>query len=126
MQSIAFPKMFSKGSRTNVVQDREAIKENIRLLFLSEKTSLFGDPEYGTELSRYLFSHPIILKDRITDELYTNIKVYIPQVHVDRKDIEIIVNTKNNKLVLSANIKVTYLEDSSNDMYNIKLIERDN
>ena len=45
IKSIAFPDMLS-STRTNVVQDDDATVSNLRLLLLSSKNSLLGDPYF--------------------------------------------------------------------------------
>ena len=60
ISSIAFPDMLS-SSRMNTVQDTSATKSNLRLLLLSNKNSLFGDPYFGTELKLHKEVKPLIL-----------------------------------------------------------------
>ena len=53
MYSIAFPNMLSSAN-TNLVSDKEATVSNMRLLLASWKTSLFGDPYFGTNIKRFI------------------------------------------------------------------------
>ena len=58
ISSIAFPDMLS-SSRMNTVQDTSATKSNLRLLLLSNKNSLFGDPYFGTELKNVILFNKV-------------------------------------------------------------------
>lgn len=119
MFSINFPKMFS-STRTNLVRDKEAVKQNIFLLFKSIRGELFGDPGYGTDLIRFIYSqnHSVIV-DLIIDEIYMGIKLYIPQVLIARSDISI----EQTKSQLFANVRVVYRDDLSSDLYQIPILD---
>ena len=54
MYSIAFPNMLS-NSKVLLYKDKEASLSNLKLLIGSDKTSLFGDPYYGTDLLQAIF-----------------------------------------------------------------------
>lgn len=119
MYSINFPKMFS-SAKTNLVRDKEAIKQNILLLFKSIRGELFGDPGYGTDLIRFIYSqnHSVIV-DLIIDEIYMGIKLFIPQVLITRSDISI----EQTKTQLIANVRVIYKDDLSSDLYQIPILD---
>jgi len=117
MYSFAFPNMLS-SARSNLIEDHEAIKSNLILLLKSSKTSLFGDPFYGTELKRFIFeqNHSVI-KDLIIDEIYEDILTFMPQVYVKRNDISVTTDGVD----IFANIKCTYYLDQKSDLYTINL-----
>lgn len=117
MYSIGFPNMFN-NTTTNVIKDREATTSNLKLMLLSDKKSLFGDPYYGTNLKSILFSqNNIVLKDIVIDDIYTSILTFIPQLILKRSDIEV----NSNKQQIQAKIKAVNLLDQTNDLYNINL-----
>lgn len=119
MKSIAFPDMFRTAS-TNMVKDKEATANNLRLLLASEKNELIGDPYYGVTLKKYLFEqNNYVLQDIIIDDIYTAIKIFMPQIIVDRKNITI----TSDGYRLFASIKLTYQQDFTTDMYNIVLFQ---
>lgn len=104
MKSINFPNMLSHSS-TNTIEDKKATLNNLKLLCASGQGELFGDPFYGPGIKKYMYSqNSKLLKDVITDELYTQINVFMPQLYVQRKDIEILQNERGK---LTANIRVT-------------------
>ena len=109
--------MFNKAA-TKVVEGHEATANNLKLMIMSEKTSLFGDPYFGTNLKKYLFEqNDAVLRDIVIDSIYTAILQFMPQVLVDRKNIK--VTSDRTKVYI--NIKATNLTDYQTDMYNITL-----
>lgn len=119
MKSMGFPKMFKTKSSSSIIENKEATLNNIKLLIGSEQTTLFGDPFFGIKLKRRLFEqNSKVLKDIIIDDIYSQIKVFIPQVVVNRSDIEINQETKG-KLV--ATIRGTYKFDYTQFTYSLVL-----
>lgn len=119
MYSFNFPKMIGSHS-AKLLADKDAIRSNLILLLATEKTSLFGDPYFGSQLKQILFeqSNQIIV-DLVIDELYTAITTFIPQVFLERKDITI----TTDKIDLYAEIRYIYRADNTADLYSIKLTD---
>lgn len=121
MYSISFPNIFT-SSRTNLIKDKEAIKQNIRLTLLSDRLSLYGDPYFGSILKKLIFEQgDSILRDIVIDEIYTCLNIFIPQIVIDRKDISL--NIKNNTVFID--MKYYYITDKTSDMYQIELLNID-
>lgn len=104
MRSIKWPDMFNSNS-TNVWKSDEYLsstKQNVKLLLLSERGELFGDPYFGLLLKHYMYNqNNYILKDMIIDMIYTQIAIFIPQVHIERKDVHIVQEKEKGKLYAS-------------------------
>lgn len=120
MYSIGFPEMV-KGTRTYIAVDHEATANNLKLAIMSNrKNSLFGDPYYGNNLLNIIFrQNNILLEDIIRDEVYTCIKMYVPQLQLNREDITLYMEDTK----LYATIKALNLIDNTPDIYSIKLTE---
>lgn len=119
MQSIAFPKMFN-NMYTNTVADKEATKQNLKLLLLSERTSMLGDPYFGTVLKRVVYEqNTALLADLVIDEIYTVIQQFMPQVYVRRNDIRLELTGTE----LYVEIKYVNLVDRQLDSYTIALTD---
>lgn len=89
MKSIAFPNMFNNAS-TNIVEDREATESNLKLLLLSEKNELLGDPYFGVALKKYFYEqNNSIMDTMLIDDIYTAIALFMPQLIVRRQDIKL-------------------------------------
>ncbi len=101
MRSLCFPNMFNTNS-TNVWQDKDynaATTQNTMLLLNTMRGELQCDPYFGVLLEQYLFDqNSYILRDAIADIVYTQIALFIPQVHVKREDIKIIQDKEKGKL----------------------------
>ena len=101
MRSIKFPKMFNTNS-TNVWKSNEylsATTQNTILLLHTTRGELFGDPYFGLMLKRFMFDqNNYVLRDQIIDMIYTQLATFIPQVHVERKDITIFQDREKAKL----------------------------
>ena len=93
MNSICFPSMFNTNN-TKVYGQKDylaATKQNTSLLLHCERGELFGDPYFGLLFKHYLFNqNNYILKDILIDMIYTQIVLFIPQIKIERKDIDII------------------------------------
>lgn len=121
MKSIAFPNMFN-GRSTNVVSDKEATISNLKLLLQSYKKTLFGDPYYGTNLLSLIYEqNNYILVDIVKDEIYTDILEFMPQLQVERNNIELV----GDKSGVSVNIVGKNLLNGMTDLYSIRLINND-
>lgn len=120
MKSIQFPEMFTR-TVTNTVSDYDATLQNLKMLLWSEKGELFGDPYFGTGLKRYFYDqNDVVLIDILIDDIYTAITLFMPQIKVNRNDIQLF---RSGKGQVTAKIKALNQADFSTDMYNIVLLE---
>lgn len=118
MNSIAFPQMFNSSS-TRVVSDKEATEQNLLLLLSSDRGGLFGDPDFGSKITRFLFEqNNLVLQDIIIDDIYTAILQFIPQIQVDRKEIKV---TSNGSKV-QVHLKALNMLDYTTDLYTLNLL----
>lgn len=119
MYSIQFPDMVSNVT-TYLVSDHDATSQNLKLMLLSDRGSLFGDPYFGTLWRKLIFDqNNEILRDIIIDDILTSIQTFMPQMLVKREDIEV----NSDKYSVSIKIKALNLIDYQTDMYSIKLME---
>ena len=119
MYSIRFPDMIS-GVSTSLVEDHEATAQNLKLMLLSDRGSLFGDPYFGTLWRRLIFEqNNEILRDIVIDDILTSIQTFMPQMLTKREDITVV----SDRYSVSITIKALNLLDYQTDMYSIKLME---
>lgn len=108
MVSIAFPNILNY-TNTNLFEDHTATKSNLRLILSTELNSLFGDPEYGCGLKKFLFEQNTpIVHDLIIDKIYDTIRIYIPQLLCRRTDINLIKDKNNVYVELTATNLIDY------------------
>ena len=123
MRTIKFPKMFNTNS-TNVWKTEEyknATLQSTTLLLQCERGELFGDPYFGIMLKHYLFNqNNFILRDQLIDVIYNQLAIFIPQLKVNRNDIDIIQDREWGKVycTFSALSQIDYTPN----MYNIVLL----
>lgn len=121
MRSIAFPKMFNNAS-TNILEDKDAIESNLRLLLLSEKNELLGDPYFGLQLKKYLFEqNNSVMNTMLIDDIYTSIALFMPQLVVKRKDIKLIHSGTDLICSITGTNQLNFQVDS----YNIVLLREE-
>lgn len=121
MNSIGFPKMFT-SSNTVTKKDYDATEQNTFLLCKTEKGEFVSDPFFGIRLKKYTFEqNNYILMDILVDELYSQIKQFMPQLIVNRKDIKI--KQQGNRLV--ATFKAINKLDFVTNLYSIKLLQNE-
>lgn len=119
MYSLNWPDMFST-TYTKVIQDHEATMSNLKLILLSDKYSLLGDPYFGTNLKKLMFNqNNQVLRDIVIDDIYTAILTFMPQLVVNRKDITVTSNGVN----IYVAIRALNLLDYTTDLYNINLTQ---
>lgn len=117
MYSFAFPNMLG-SNQARLLSDLEAVRSNIKLVLLSERFSLFGDPYYGTRLKRMLYEQSSqVVADLVIDEIYTTLTTFIPQIYLTRKDIKVTLDRNE----MFATITYIYMPNNVGDLYKIKL-----
>ena len=116
--SISFPNMFSTGS-TKVKYDRDATKQNLLLLLMATKYSLLGEPNFGTNIKKLIFEqNSNILRDIVIDEIHSNIQIFLPQIKVQREDIELVAQGNTLYVNVKARNMIDYsFEDISLALY---------
>lgn len=124
MRSFKFPKMFNTNS-SNIWKSNEYLqqtKQNTIILLHCERGELFGDPYFGIMLKHYLFDqNNYILRDAIIDTIYTQLAIFIPQLKINRNDVDIIQDKERGKLYCK--FKGINQIDYTNNTYNIVLFE---
>lgn len=119
MYSIAFPDMVS-NTNTKIISDNEATWSNLKLLLLSAKQTLFGDPYFGSNLKKLMFEqNNQVLRDIVIDDIYTTILSFMPQITLKRNDIEII----SNRETVYIKIKCTNLLDYQVNTYTLNMMD---
>ena len=124
MKSLNFPKMFNEGRSGILVQENshKATAQNLIYLLSSEKGEFAFDPFFGIRLKRYTFEqNNYILRDILIDEIYTQIRAFMPQIMLKRSDITL--TTDRGTVYL--NVKCTNKADFKTDMYNLVLFQEE-
>ena len=93
------------------------LQEDIKFLLTQERGKFYPDPEFGSEIQKYLFE-PLTpnLGKRMQDEIRDLIEKYYPQISLVGIDINL--DTENNGVYIS--IKYKY-SDSAQEVSKIDL-----
>ena len=119
IRSIQFPDMFTR-TVTSTVDNYDATLQNLKMLLWSEKGELFGDPEFGTGLKKYLYDqNDYILADLVIDNIYDAITTFMPQLYITRNDIK--VELGHAKIIVT--IRALNRLDFTTNLYNIVLLD---
>ena len=116
MQGIKSNNIFNSFGGTNKVRGDSKLKENIECLVKQEKYKFFPDPEFGSEINKYLFE-PMTpaTGEIIRTEVYDLILKYYPDltinsvdVNMDGKRIEVVISINYTDSGQAENIKVIF------------------
>lgn len=108
------------GTRVDLLENKKAAINNLKLLLGSCKQELFGDPDFGTTLKELFFTpNSVWLKDLVIDTIYCAIAKYVPQIRTTRDDIKI----EQDNSTMYITISFQYMFDKELDTVNIELIE---
>lgn len=117
MNAVSFPEML-RNNTTTVINDYDATLQNLTLLILSSKKTLWGDPYWGVNLAKLLFSNNnAILRDLVIDDVFTAVTRFMPQLKVERKNITV----TSDRYSVYITIKAQNLLDYSFDQYTINM-----
>lgn len=126
--NITFP--FKDDNETNSFikmnqVSKDAYSSNLLLLLLTQKGERYYEPDYGTNLLKYIFEpNDQLTATDIEEEIRNSVALYIPQVQVNSvtfnwnstEDGQPIPETQ-----LNVNIKFVYVEGSLTEQGNIDL-----
>ena len=96
------------------------IKQNFRMLMLTNPGERVMLPDFGAGLSKFLFENEEIdLKEQISDAVETQVKKYMPFIKIDEIQIQTPSDNRNNSLYIRINYKILPL--SAADFLEISL-----
>lgn len=88
MKSLSFPEMFYKNS-TKVIEDSEAIKNNLALMLQCEKNEQLGDPDFGVNLYKAKFSKNVSLAKELATDGILDSQKFCNNVLFSRDDVTV-------------------------------------
>jgi uncharacterized protein len=121
--NIRFPFLDSeKGFFLDMTQqDKRAIKSDLMHLLLTNKGERLYQPEFGTDLKKYLFEPNIVtVQSNIREEIQKAIDLYIPNLKVDRLEVNP-VDGQDHSVIVKLEYTVTNNTFSESDFITIEL-----
>lgn len=115
LRGLSSPK-FLVNSRTGTSQQIAKLVEDLRILLSTEKGTLFGRPDYGTDLLRYLFEPTVeMLGEKIRQEIISTIQYSYPSMNLNSVDIEFIRTDKQYPEIINGiKINISYNINQNN------------
>jgi len=84
------------------MQLSEAIKQNMKMLFLTIKGEYVMDPQFGIGLYGYLFENDVTISiDALKEEAFSQISTYMPYVDVESLDVVLDSNFQTMKVAVT-------------------------
>lgn len=121
--NIRFPFLDSeKGFFLDMTQqDKKAIKSDLMHLLLTNKGERLYQPEFGTDLKKYLFEPNIVtVQSNIREEIQKAIDLYIPNLKIDRLEVNP-VDGQDHSVIVKLEYTVTNNTFSESDFITIEL-----
>ena len=83
--TIVHPKCFNiVNGRTNLNKMHQSIQQSLRLIITTTKGELLGDPNFGSNLSKFIYETNCNLQwALIEDDLKSSIEIYEKRITVD-------------------------------------------
>jgi hypothetical protein len=112
--SITHPKIFSiTNGNTGLDTLSTSINRSISLILLTAKGEVFGNPEFGSDIRKYLFEYITdTTKELIIDEIMNSVSMWEPRIILERNNITI----EQDDMTLK--IHISYTLTNSNIMGN--------
>jgi phage baseplate assembly protein W len=94
---------------------KDALSSDLILLLLTKKGERYYDPEFGTNLLKYIFEpNDNITAGEVESSIKDTVKIYIPSLTIDKITFNWNYDEEGNQLSdsqLNVNVKFTYSED---------------
>jgi phage baseplate assembly protein W len=104
---------------------KDSYSSNLLLLLLTQKGERYYEPDYGTNLVKYIFEpNDGITEDKIEDELRETVSLYIPQIKITSVTFNRLTDRDGYSISenqLNVHIEFTYTEGSLSENGNVDL-----
>ena len=118
--TIVHPKCFNiVNGRTNLNKMHQSIQQSLRLIIATTKGELLGDPNFGSNLSKFIYETNCNLQwALIEDDLKSSIEIYEKRITVD----EIVFSKpQENTLNITIRYELTQMDDVNEITFSVLL-----
>ena len=126
--NITFPFKDNNETRSFIKMNqvsKDAYSSNLLLLLLTQKGERYYEPDYGTNLLKYIFEpNDQLTATDIEEEIRNSVALYIPQVQVNSVTFNWNSSEEGQPIPetqVNVNIKFVYVEGSLTEQGNIDL-----
>lgn len=120
--NIAFPLQDDLSSKSFLLMNRvtkDAYRSDLMLLLLTQKGERYYEPDYGTDLLKYIFEpNDNMTSVQIEEEIKNTVALYLPQLRVTSITFNWNFDDQGNPISdnqLNVNIKFVYSEGILNE-----------
>lgn len=104
---------------------KDAYSSNLLLLLLTQRDERYYEPEYGTNLLKYVFEpNDNLTATQVEEEIKNTVALYIPEVKITSVTFNWLVDDQGQPISdnqLNVNIKFVYNEGALTEQGNIDL-----
>jgi len=104
---------------------KDAYSSNLLLLLLTQRDERYYEPEYGTNLLKYIFEpNDNLTATQVEEEIKNTVALYIPEVKITSVTFNWLVDDQGQPISdnqLNVNIKFVYNEGALTEQGNIDL-----
>ena len=104
---------------------KDAFSSNLLLLLLTQKGERYYEPDFGTNLLKYIFEpNDTLTSDDVEEEIRNTVSAYIPALKITKITFNWNVDDSGQPISenqVNVNIQFTYTEDSFSEQGNIDL-----
>lgn len=120
--TISHKKCFNRTSGSTFLSEKDlSVEQCMRLIILTSKGELLGDPEFGTNIYEYLLmSNTDVIAELTINDILTGINTYEKRVQVSRDDISF--NIDRNTVHI--NIQYLLLQTGTVETFTLEMSRR--
>jgi phage baseplate assembly protein W len=104
---------------------KDALTSDLLLLLLTQKGERYYEPDYGTDLLRFIFEpNDNLVEPDVEQEIKRIVSLYIPALRIDKITFTTLSNDDGlpiSETQLNVNIKFTYSEDTFTEQGSLDL-----
>jgi phage baseplate assembly protein W len=104
---------------------KDALTSDLLLLLLTQKGERYYEPDYGTDLLRFIFEpNDNLVQSDVEQEIKRTVSAYIPALKIDRITFNKDVDEQGlpmKETQLNVSIKFTYTEDTFSESGELEL-----
>jgi len=105
---------------------KTAYSSNLLLLLLTVKGERYNDPDYGTDLIKYIFEpNDDLTSQEVENEIKNTVSLYIPEIKINSILFNWLTDDNGNEISenqLSVDVKFTYNDDTLSEEGSLNLV----
>jgi phage baseplate assembly protein W len=104
---------------------KDSYRSNLLLLLLTQKNERYYEPDYGTNLLKYIFEpNDNLTSNQVEEEIKNTVSLYIPVIKITSVTFNTVVDDNGQPMPdnqLNVNVKFVYTEGALNEQGDINL-----